>query len=151
MLLYSLDANIFDISLLYNGERAFKDSSSFVLADIPPLLEKRKMIRTVSSPSIDRFQMSINEPCIVYIASPANDMLPLAASEGNSWKARDSLHVMSVYKQVLPMRHAISSSIYKIWFVEMKEGGEINFVVVHKGQPFILFVEPKKESESTCG
>lgn len=143
-----LDSNYFDISLLYNGENAFKDDSSYVLGDVPPHYERQRMIRRVKKLDIKRFKFSVNVPAIVYVASPMNQDFPLASCEENPWKARDTTNIISVYHKVLGA--SVTSAEYKVAFIELREGGDISFQVVHDND-FFFFVEPKKESESTCG
>ncbi|KFH01603.1 PA14 domain-containing protein [Toxoplasma gondii MAS] len=146
-----LDPQLFQISLLYSGEKAFADSEQFVVADIPQKYQGMKTIRGPSDPAVDYFEFSANMPVDVYVASSGRATLPLSPSEKQPWTAHDTGDDLSVYRGTNPLSSALDSSLMKIWQISFPEGGLISLDVTDKGVPFLLFLEGKKANAQSCG
>lgn len=147
----SLDPQLLQISLLYDGEQAFADSSQFFIADVPEKFKGLRMIRTIAEPTMDYFEVTVNVPTNIYVASPKDEPLPLAPFEDHIWKAHDTNYNISVYRGTDPLGRAIENTILGLRMISHREGGRISFQVMEKYTPFILIFEEKREEVSSCG
>lgn len=149
--LFRLDPHLFELSLLYSGEKAFADTAQFFLADVPQKYQGAKMIRGLSDPSIEDFAFSVNMAVNVYVASPINEPLPLEPFNHQPWTPHDTQEELSIYRGTNPLSVAVGSSRMKIREIMFTEGGLLSFRVADKGIPFLLFLEKRKESAVSCG
>ncbi|KAL8453846.1 hypothetical protein Emag_001654 [Eimeria magna] len=147
---FRLDSKVFDSAFLRDGVQPFVDDKSHYLVDIPLRYHGRRMLRSLSQPNIDSFAVELNVPAILYVASFADEPLPLEPSKDASWTVHDSHESMTLLSGVDASGRALEAKRLSIKFISLRSAGGTNFKVAHTAIPFIIFVEPRKDEAFSC-
>lgn len=147
----SMDPRIFDSAFLQNGVQPFVDNKSHFLADIPLRYHGRRMLRSLAQPNIESFSVELNVPAVLYVASLADEGLPLEPTKEAPWTAHDTHETMTLLSGVDASGRALEARSLRIRFISLRASGGIKFKVARTAVPFIIFVEPRKEEAFSCG
>ncbi|KAL8438590.1 hypothetical protein ACSSS7_000124 [Eimeria intestinalis] len=148
---FRLDSRVFDSAFLRDGVQPFVDDKSHYLVDIPLRYHGRRMLRSLSQPNIDSFAVELNVPAILYVASFAEEPLPLEPTKDASWTVHDSHETMTLLSGVDASGRALEAKRLSIKFISLRSAGGTKFKVAHTAIPFIIFVEPRKDEAFSCG
>ncbi|KAL8447874.1 hypothetical protein Emed_004169 [Eimeria media] len=141
---------VFDSAFLRDGVQPFVDDKSHYLVDIPLRYHGRRMLRSLSQPNIDSFAVELNVPAILYVASYADEPLPLEPTKDASWTVHDSHESMTLLSGVDASGRALEAKRLSIKFISLRSAGGTHFKVAHTAIPFIIFVEPRKDEAFSC-
>lgn len=146
-----MDAHIFERDFLRDGVKAFVDSHKHFLSDIPLRYVGLRMLRTLTNPNMNSFVVELTVPCVVYIASPLDQRLPLTPTKEHPWTTHDADENITLLTGVDATGRAIESKTLGVRFIVLRAPGEIKFNVAHTAVPFVLFVEGRRQSAFSCG
>lgn len=149
--LISVDPKVFDSDFLRDGVQPFVDNKSYFLTDIPLRYHGRRMLRSLSQPNMEGFAIDLNVPAILYIASPADESLPLEPAKEAPWTAHDSHESMTLLSGVDASGRALQAKTLQIHFISLRVAGGTRFKVARTAAPFVIFVEPRREDAFSCG
>ncbi|OEH77247.1 PA14 domain-containing protein [Cyclospora cayetanensis] len=146
----SVNPKMFDSDFLQNGVQPFLDNKSYFITDIPLRYHGRRMLRSLAQPNIDSFTIDLNVPAILYIASPADESLPLEPTNDAPWTAHETHETMTLLSGVDASGRALEAKPLSIRFISLRTAGGVKCKVRHTAIPFIIFVEPHKEEAFSC-
>ncbi|XP_026193807.1 uncharacterized protein LOC34618352 [Cyclospora cayetanensis] len=145
-----VNPKMFDSDFLQNGVQPFLDNKSYFITDIPLRYHGRRMLRSLAQPNIDSFTIDLNVPAILYIASPADESLPLEPTNDAPWTAHETHETMTLLSGVDASGRALEAKPLSIRFISLRTAGGVKCKVRHTAIPFIIFVEPHKEEAFSC-
>lgn len=127
------------------------DDKSHYLADIPLRYHGRRMLRSLSQPNIESFSVELNVPAILYIASLAEETLPLEPTKEAPWTVHDTHESMTLLSGIDASGRALETRRLQIRFISLRAAGGTKFKAKRTAVPFIIFVEPRREEAFSCG